>query len=140
MIAGEHAEAARIDRQRLMERELGGEIRDRAGTDLREVAFDPGVVRAARSVETRNRTVVVGDPLGIADRALDRLESDKLKHPHRVVRCQPPQRIVEASKHIPRIAVPAPPQVVRQFMQTRDAIGQMNHRGAIRAEIVACGT
>ena len=47
VIAGEHAEAAGVDRQRLMERELGGEVGDRA-VRVGVAAVPPRVPRRAR--------------------------------------------------------------------------------------------
>ena len=58
VIAGQHAEAARVDRQRLMQRELGGEVRDRLAGELRERARPPGVARRARRVERGDGAVV----------------------------------------------------------------------------------
>jgi hypothetical protein len=58
VIAGEHAEAARINRQRLMQRELRGEVGDGLVADLRHGVRPPGVVRRARRVERRDRPIV----------------------------------------------------------------------------------
>ena len=54
VIAGEHAEAAGVDRQRLVQRELGGEVRDRSGPRGAGSVCDHQVLRArARVVERR---------------------------------------------------------------------------------------
>ena len=52
VIAGEHAETAGVDRQRLVQRELGGEVGDRPA-ELRKAARPPGVARAARARRAR---------------------------------------------------------------------------------------
>ena len=74
VIAGEHAETAGVDRQRLVERELGGEVGDLAG-QMRQRARPPGVPRGPRTVEAVDRAVVerqefrVGRRRGRASRA-----------------------------------------------------------------------
>ena len=56
-VAGEHAEAAGVDRQRLVQRELGGEVGDRAGGVV-EALLPPRVARArARSSASIARVV-----------------------------------------------------------------------------------
>ncbi len=57
VIAGKHPQAARVDRQRLMERELGGEVGDRPRR-VGEVTQPPGFAGAPRRVECRDRVVV----------------------------------------------------------------------------------
>ena len=47
VIAGEDAEAARVDRQRLVQAELGGEVRDRPRPEHAGVPRAPGVLRRA---------------------------------------------------------------------------------------------
>ena len=47
VIAGQNAEAARIDRQRLVQPELGGEVRDRPRPQHAGVARAPRVLRRA---------------------------------------------------------------------------------------------
>ena len=67
LIAGEHAETACVDRQRLMQRELRREVRDRPRSDLGAVSLDPRVVRAARCVEPLQCAVVAREPLAIGE-------------------------------------------------------------------------
>ena len=47
VIAGEDAEAARVDRQRFVDAELGGEVRDRPRPEHAGVAGAPGVLSSA---------------------------------------------------------------------------------------------
>ena len=51
VIAGEHAEAARINRQRLVNRELGREIRDRRVLQIGKAPRHPRVLRGVSRVE-----------------------------------------------------------------------------------------
>ena len=127
VIAGEHAEAAGVDRQRLVQRELGGEVGDRLAVQVRALALAPRVVRGARGVEPGDRC----DRSWPATRDRrwrgQRVRRDQLQHPHRVVRGLPPQRIVETAEDAPRVGVPAPPEVVGEFVEAMDAIGQFAH-------------
>ena len=55
VIAGEHAEAAGVDRQRLVQRELGGEIGDRWPLRVRDTVLPPGVCAPRARVERVDR-------------------------------------------------------------------------------------
>ena len=67
VIAGQHAEAARVDRQRLVQRELGREVRDRLAASCGKRARPPGVVGGARLVQRLDGAIVmlaeIPDPL-----------------------------------------------------------------------------
>ena len=58
VVAGEHAEAAGIDRQRLVDAELGAEVRDRGRGDAAAVARRPRVAarRGRRPASPRSRS------------------------------------------------------------------------------------
>ena len=67
VIAGEHAEAARVDRQRLMERELGGEVGDRLAGEMRHACastrcFAPLAHRRGRRWRDRRARGTPGSP------------------------------------------------------------------------------
>ena len=55
VVAGEHAEAAGVDRQRLVQRELGGEVRDDLAVERRAVLRPPRAFRRAGFVEAGDR-------------------------------------------------------------------------------------
>ena len=61
VIAGQHAEAARVDRQRLVQPELGREVGDRPRPQHAGVALAPGVAR---------REVLLEPPVGVVDAAV----------------------------------------------------------------------
>ena len=121
VIAGQHAEAAGVDRQRLMQRELGGEVGDLLADEIAVLAMTPGVVRRPHRVEASDRGIVVGEPLGAGHCALEHVGRQQLQHPHRVVRGAAPERIVELPKHVARRRGPTPPEIARKRLQAVDA-------------------
>ena len=100
VIARQHAEAAGVDRQRLMQRELRGEVRDLLADEIAVFAMTPGEVRCPHRVEAGDRGIVVGEPLGASHCALEHVGRQQLQHPNRIVRGAAPQGIVELSKHV----------------------------------------
>jgi hypothetical protein len=82
VVAGQDAQAARVDRQRLVQPELGREVRDRppeAGVHV----LHPGVSRFQIVVEAAQGQVVGGDEAGVAGGGFQVLRL-----------CQQPDRIV----------------------------------------------
>src|SRR5687767_14880664 len=143
VIARQHAEPAGIDRQRLMQRELGGEIGNRLSAQLVALTLAPGVLRGPRGVEPGDDAVVESDPLGIRGGRLQTLTRNELQQSYGVVRRLAPQRVVEPPEYLARVRVPAPPEVVRQLLEPFDAIRQLNQREtsqtrrqALRANVV----
>ena len=61
VIAGEHAETARVDRERLVQRELGGEVGDRSGV-VAEPVLPPGVLRTAGAIERQRSPAMRKSP------------------------------------------------------------------------------
>src|SRR6266550_6228253 len=82
VVAGQDAEAARIKRQRLMQRELSGEIRNALAAQLRKFVRPPGVSRGACSVERRNRQLVDADELRILCRRFELRWWNQPQHPN----------------------------------------------------------
>ena len=124
VIAGEHAEAAGVNRQRLVQRELGGEVRDRVAAELRVAVRPPGVPRDARVVERGDRPVVHRQELTVDRRLFQLVVWNQPQHADRVVRRRTPQAVVEAAEHFARLRVPAPPEIDGELLETCDAIGQ----------------
>ena len=128
VIAGQHAEAARVDRQRLVQRELRGEIRDAAAAEHRRALAPPRMRHRPRLVEAEDGLVVGLQKFGIGGGVGETLRRDLLQHPHRVVGGRPPQRVIEPAKHLPRAIVPAPPQIERELMKTMQAMREAEPR------------
>jgi hypothetical protein len=114
MIAGEHAEAARVDGQRLVQAELGGEVGDWTRAQHAGVGRAPGAV-GVQVLTLAAVTVVdaaVQDELGGAK--LQLFQRHLAEQGDRVLIELPPARGVEIAKKADRVMVPAPPQVARQ--------------------------
>ncbi len=124
VVAGEHAQAARVDRQRLVERELGGEICDAVPVRAVVPAAPPGVAGLARRFEIRDRPVVEGQELRRPGRRLQPVPRDHAQHADRVVLGAAPERVVELPEDLAGTRVPDPPQVDGQILETSDPIGQ----------------
>ena len=123
MIAGEDAEAAGVDRQRLVQAELRGEVGHRPRAEHAGVLAAPGVLRLQ---------VLLQPPVGVVDASVQgelRRPRFELRDRHLlqqqdgiVVALAPPQR-VELAEQADRLFVPAPPQVLRQRQEA------LVHRG-----------
>ena len=102
VIPGEHTEAAGVNRQRLVQRELGGKVGDRARR-VRIAAMPPRVARAARARRARRsrcrrpRGNCSSGRRGVQHRPAEIC----VQHQHRVVRGLAPQRVIEAAEHVP---------------------------------------
>src|SRR5215813_5143148 len=120
VIAGEHAQAARIDWHRLVKGELGREVRHRAAAQLRERPRPPGVSRRSCGVERLDRVIVESEKLRIGGGGFQLLLRDRPQHAYRVVGRAPPQFIVQPPEHRAGL-IPAPPQVDGQFVEACDS-------------------
>ena len=117
VIAGKDAEPSGVDRQRLVEREFGREVRDgplEVGKGLRP----PGMPRRARFFEAVNRALIQVHEGRIRRCGLELLAGNLPQHANRVVRRRPPQRVVELAKDHAAFAIPAPPKVDCEFWKT----------------------
>ena len=128
VIAGEDAEAAGIDRQRLVEAELGREVGDRARPQHAGVACAPGVRRVQ---------ILLHPAVGVVDAAVQRelrgpllefVDRDLLQQRHRIVVERPPQHGIELAEEAGRVRIPAPPQVLREraepLVRRRDELSE----------------
>ena len=123
VIAGQNAEPAGVDRQRLVDRELRGKVRDRLAVKVRERARPPGVVGRPRRLECGDCKIVDSQKFRIRGRGLYFFMRNHLQHAHGVVRRCAPERVIEAPKYLARV-VPAPPQVDREVMEPGNARGK----------------
>ena len=111
MVAGEDAEPARVDRNRLVQAELRREVRHRPGAE------DAGVPRAPRVLR---RQVFLQPPVGLVDAAVKRelrraqlelIDRDALQQRQRIVIARAPHDRVQIAEQAGALVVPAPPQV-----------------------------
>ncbi len=139
VIAGQDAEAARVDRQRLVEAELGGEVGDRTGPEHAGMAGAPRVRRVQ---------ILLQPAVGVVDAAVQRelrrplfelVDGNLLKQGHRVVVERPPEHRIELAEEAGRVRVPAPPQVLRQspqpLMRGRDELTERPRLGHDRRHL-----
>ena len=114
VIAGEDAEAARIDRKRLVQAELGREVPDRAGTQHASVRGAPrGVGRKVLALAA----IGVVDPAvqcELAGPLMERGEWYLRQERNRIVLEFSPAGGRDLSKETGRIDVPTPPEVSRE--------------------------
>ena len=120
VVAGEHAQAAGVDRDRVVEPELGAEIGDRPAIRFGIGAMEPGVVPrllplgpARQGVEPGKESLVLGQR-GQPARVHPAQQLD------RVVPRQVPERLVDQPEDGPGLEVPAPRQVRRDGRQGFD--------------------
>ena len=125
VIAGQHAKTAGVDRQRLMQRELGRKVGDdlvrhAAGTAPSTRCSAPsGRHRAPRSPVRR-----AGGSPGPPQRPRAWLARDQRQHADWIVRGGTPQRVVEAAEHLARFCMPGPPEIDRKLIESGDGSGK----------------
>ncbi len=112
MVAGEHAQAAGVNRHRFVNAELGGEVGDRLRAQHAGVRAAPGV---------RGADVFLQPAIGLVDAAVEHqlggahfqpLGRELGQQRDRVVIQLPPADRVEIAEQVDDFGVPAPPQVV----------------------------
>ncbi len=132
VIAREDAEAAGVDRQRLMERELGREIRDRP-LCVRVAVLPPRVARAPRVVQRLDGRVVHRQKPLVLRREVEHLLRNRPEHQHGVVRGLPPEGVVELAEHLAGLRVPGPPEIGRQLGKPAQAFGDRQSGHSIQS-------
>ena len=129
-VARQDAEAARVEGQRLVQGELGGEIRHLRAPGLRAEALrEPGVLCGARQVEIVQDTVVHREEATVFGGSCESVATNHPEHPDRVVRRFTPQGVIETTKDIACAVVPAPPEITCKLFEAPDAIGKGRQAG-----------
>jgi hypothetical protein len=114
VVAGEHAQAAGVDRHRFVDAELGREVDDRFRAEHAGVDVGPGRLR---------RQILLHPPEGLVDPAVEHeLRGPGLEPLGRELRQQrdgvvvelPPADRIELPEQVRDLGVPAPPQVAGQ--------------------------
>ena len=122
MIAGEDAEAARVDRQRAVQREFGGEIGDRSPGELRVMSREPGPLLLREELKAPDNPVVALEEDRIRRLLREPVGIDLSQELHRVVAGAFPQPMVDAMKEFAGVELPAPPQVLGDVGKHPDAL------------------
>ena len=114
VVSREHSQAAGVDRNRLVDPELGREVDDRLGAEHASVDRAPGIL---------GREIFLHPPVGLVDSAveyefggsgIESLRRELREESDRVVVELPPADGIEVAKEVRHLGVPAPPQIAGQ--------------------------
>ena len=119
MVAGEHAEAARVDRQTLREPELHTEIGDTYVGLVRMGAQEPGVARLQVGVEAAADAVELRQERFVLRCVLQALLSDAAQHAYGIVAGLFPELGIEAIEQVDGLGIPRPAEIVSNITQPR---------------------
>ena len=143
VVAGEDAEAARVDRQAFVDAELRAEVRHQVvGAEAARVLPERrlGVIRVERGEHPRQAVEECRVGRGVEQALL----VDALQHRLGAMADRVPERRVEAREQRARRPIPAVPEIAGELLQARDAPGQarvdfenvagsgLHHLGALR--------
>ena len=107
VIAGQHAEAAGVDRQRLVQGELGREIGDGAAVHGVAVLAPPGLDGPRTSSRRATAASYIRQEAQRRPRPVAAARRNLLQHLHRVVIGAAPERVVEAAEDFARASGPS---------------------------------
>ena len=127
VVAGEHTEAAGVDRHRVVEAELGAEVGHRPAIQVGIVPGKPGIAVIRLVLHPLHDVVVTPQKVAVAGAGGDARRVDPAEQLQRIVPGAMPQRLVDGLKERPRLATPAPPQVHRERCETLDAGRQVGN-------------
>src|SRR6185295_8027491 len=130
VIAREHAQDPRIDRDRLVEAELGREVGDGAREQSRGVERPPAVAAAQVLEEPAMRLVDAGLHLERRDPPRDVVAVQAAQHRDRVVVDGAPDLRSELAEDRPDLRTPGPPEVLRELAQLSHQLGSFGHTAA----------
>ena len=117
MIARKDTQAAGINGQRLMQTKLEGKVRNRSIDMLRILRRKPKSLALGVTIEIHQNGIVGSAKQRIARRYGDLLRRHCREHLHRPMCGTSPRRPIQHLEQAPGIIVPAPPQVIGQFVQ-----------------------
>ncbi len=98
VIAGQHAQTAGVDGQRLVQGELGGEVGNHLALDVGAVGLEPRLLGLTRRVEIDDDGIVEAHELGVVRGPLQRVGAEGAQHPGGVVGRRPPHREIQAAE------------------------------------------
>ena len=124
VVAREHAEAARIDREALVQTELGAEIRDEVVPS--EVVELRGARRAQIRVERDDQLLVLGEIGAVGGRAIEDPLIDAAQEQLRVALDLAPEHGIELAEQLSGLGIPAEPEVLGKI---REPAQRLRDRG-----------
>ena len=124
VVPGEDAEAAGVERQALVHAELGAEVGDELVRLEASRVLPERRVRLV-GIERGEHALQAVEERGIGGGVDQTLLVDALEHRLGVVADRVPQRRIQAREDGARRAVPAVPEIPRELVQPREALGQL---------------
>src|SRR5438270_303521 len=121
MISGENAQAAGIDRQRIMHTEFSRKVSDRPSGQMRIFFREPHPARMQAAVKGFHHAVVAAQESWIGGGGFKFRRRDLAQELDRIVLRQLPERFVQSLKKRAGIWLPTPPEVISQLPQPADA-------------------
>ncbi len=139
VIAGKNAEAARVNGERLVDAELGGEVRDRPRPEHPGMTRAPGVLGVEVLLQTAIGVVDAAVQRQLRRPLLEPVDWNLLQQRDRVVVERAPQDGIELAEEAGGVGIPTPPQVLRQCAQPlvcrRDELAKRPRLGDNRRDL-----
>ena len=129
VVAGEHAEAARVLGKDLADAELGGEVGDPGG-GVGQGLVPAGLVEVA--LQVLEQGLLTGQEIGVGGRLLEHVGVGLVQHPQRVVPGGLPAGGVDGAEQLLGGGVPAPAEVVGEDAQWSEGV---RHGGQHRESV-----
>ena len=127
VVAGQDAETAGVDRHRAVQPEFGAEVRDRPRVELGVVPGEPGVLARSLVRHPHHHLVVAAQEIRLAGARRDPLGIHPAEQLQRIVTGHAPEYGIDAAEETARLAIPAPPEVLRDGREAFDADGQVGN-------------
>jgi len=131
VVSRQYSQASRVDRHRVMEPELGAEVRYRSPVQIRITACEPGLVMVALMLHPLHHIIIPAEEVAITGAGGDAGRINPAQQLERVVPGPMPQCLVDRLEKGPRLAAPAPPEVHRDGGETFDAGRQVGNAGLL---------
>jgi hypothetical protein len=120
VIAGEDAEAPRVDRQALVQAELGAEIGDEIGLGIQVLADFPLRRRGHVGVQRGQRAGVVLQEVAVGGGAVQGLLGHPAQEQLGIVAAADPQLAIQPPEHPADVAVPGVCEIAGQLLEARE--------------------
>ncbi len=134
MVARQHAEAAGVDRQRLVQAELRRKIGDGGAAEHVRVAIGPGRLGPEVGLHLMPRLVDADVQAALGRDGLQPLGRGLGEERHRVVADGAPQGRVDVPEQARDTRLPAPPEIARELVEPlgEDLVSRIGHGVSLR--------